>query len=73
MSAYIARVVDEPDLVRDANGIIQNINEDDFHKFIAQRQLKEQELKRINDLETDVAEIKSSLNLILKLLQDDNR
>lgn len=69
----MARVVDEPDLVRDSNGIIQNVNEDDFHRFIAQRQQKEQELNRIQKLESDVSEMKSNLNLILKLLQDDNK
>lgn len=70
---YIEKIIDNPDLIRDSKGVIHNTNEDDFHKFIAQRELKQREIERIESLEKDVSEIKSGLNLILKLLQDDNR
>ena len=62
------KVKDEPDLIRDSNNVIQNINTNAYHDFIARRNKINQDSDRIIALEKDNAEIKDSLAQILKLL-----
>lgn len=64
------KVKDEPDLARDSNGVIQNTNTGAYNDYIARRNKINADHDRINALEKDNAEIKSSLAQILKLLME---
>lgn len=62
------RVEGEPDLVRTANGTIQNINQNEYQAYIAKRQTIVEQRNRMKRLEDEVAEMKNSLATILNLL-----
>lgn len=64
------RVMGEPDLARDENGVIHNTNQGDFHSFLAKRQAALRNKERIDKLEKDTAEIKDTLSLILQMLKE---
>jgi hypothetical protein len=64
------RVDGHTDLVRDPNvGAISNINESEYQKYIFMKNAKENEEKKIQNLEHDVANIKNDLNEIKDLLR----
>lgn len=65
-----ARVDGQPDLVRDEDGVIQNVNQDEFQAYINRRKAVMESRGRIDMLEREVGEIKNNIDLILKLLQD---
>ena len=65
------KVKDEPDLVRDPKGIIQNVNTSAYRDYIARRELINKDRERITALEKDNAEIKDSLATIIKLLKGE--
>ena len=65
------KVKDEPDLARDSNGVIQNINTNAYHEYIARRQKLTADADRLTALEKDNVEIKNSLAQILKLLMGE--
>ncbi len=67
------KIEGEPDLIKDHNGVIQNINENEFHAFITRRAKVQEDKNRIDKLEQDNAEIKNTLAVILSLLKGDNK
>ena len=64
----LARVKDEPDLVRTPTGAIQNTNVDEYRSFIAKRKAALDTTARIDSLERENKEINQKLDMILKLL-----
>jgi hypothetical protein len=62
------RVKDEPDLVRNSSGAIQNINADEYKVFIAKRRAVLSTQSRLEKLEQENQEINGKLDLILQLL-----
>lgn len=65
-----ARVDGQPDLVRTEDGVIQNINQDEYQAYVARRRAVMESRGRIDNLEREVGEIKNNIALILQLLQD---
>lgn len=63
-------VIDHDSLYRGKYGVIHNTNEEEYQAYIASRQRQLDEKARLENLEKDVTEMKQSLDLILKLLQD---
>jgi hypothetical protein len=62
----LAKVIEEPDLVRDANGVIHNNNTDAYREYMVRRQLALETLEqkqRITDLE-------NKIDRILRLLEE---
>ncbi len=58
-------------LVRDPDtNAILNVNMNDYEKYIAQRQEKQKEDHRIENIENEVSEIKSNLDEIKDLLKN---
>lgn len=66
----LAKVLGEPDLFRDENGVIHNKNTDDFRAYIARRNTAQETKKRIDNLEKQNAELNDKLDLILQMLRD---
>lgn len=64
------RVEGEPDLVRTPQGIIQNVNQDSYQAYIAKRKSMAEQKTKIEKLESDVAEMKTTLATILQLLTE---
>ena len=64
------RVKGRSDLVRDplTNAII-NTNTNAYEEYISRRQLKKEEVQKINELESEVASIKDDLSEIKLLLR----
>lgn len=62
------RVEGEPDLVRTANGTIQNINQDEYQAYIAKRKSIIEQRNRMDRLEHEVADIRNNLSIIMQLL-----
>lgn len=64
------KVKDEPDLVRQPNGTIQNTNTAAYQAFVAKRKAVLDNESRLLAIEKDNAEIKASLSHIIQLLLD---
>lgn len=64
------RVKDEPDLVRDQNGTIQNINQNEYEAYMAKRRAVADQRNRMNELENRVASMENNIAMILQLLRD---
>lgn len=65
------KVKDEPDLVRDPHtGAVQNTNNDAYKAYISRRNAIIDNQNRLDKLEVDNQAIRSTLNLILHLLQE---
>lgn len=65
------KVKDQPDLVRDpSTGAIQNTNNDAYRAYIAKRDAIIESKNRMDKIEQDNAEIKSTLAIIMKLLME---
>ena len=62
-------VKDIEGLFRDSNGVIHNVDKEGYNAYINHRNNILKERERIESLETDVSDIKNSIQLILKLLQ----
>jgi hypothetical protein len=64
------RVKGRSDLIRDplTNAII-NTNTNAYEEYISRRQLKKEEVQKINELESEVASIKDDLSEIKLLLR----
>tara|TARA_B100000287_G_scaffold261131_1_gene245697 strand:+ start:4340 stop:4564 length:225 start_codon:yes stop_codon:yes gene_type:complete len=65
------KVKDHDNLVRDpSTGSILNTNEIDYNKYVAQRHAKSLEYKKTDDIEKDLASLKSEINEIKSLLKE---
>lgn len=64
------RVKDEPDLARSPDGTIQNINQNEYHAYIAKRRAVMETKNRLDRLDSDVTQIKDTLSMILQLLNE---
>lgn len=65
------KVKDEPDLVRDPHtGAVQNTNNDAYKAYISRRNAIIDNQTRLDKLEVDSEAIKTTLSLILQLLQE---
>jgi polyhydroxyalkanoate synthesis regulator phasin len=64
------KVKNQPSLVRDphTNSII-NTNMAEYNEYVARRKSKSSETQRVENLESDVSEIKDDLNEIKSLLK----
>jgi hypothetical protein len=62
------KVEGEPDLVRTSNGVIQNINQNEYQAYMAKRRAIVEQRDRMQRLEQEVAEMKNSIATILNLL-----
>lgn len=67
------RVKDEPTLARTEAHVIENIDQEAYRAYIARRKAVLDTKTRLDKLEQDNAEIKSTLNAILQLLRDDGK
>lgn len=65
------RVVGEPNLVRDEQGVLHNVNIQDYRSFITQRQNALDNKRRIENLEMTQKDMSNKLDLILQLLKDN--
>lgn len=65
------KVKDEPDLMRDNKGVIQNVNTNAYREYIHKRDIIIKDRERISALEKDTREIKDSLAQIIKLLKGE--
>lgn len=66
----LAKVVDEPDLIRDDRGVVHNSNVSAHRAYIAKRNAAIANEKRIEKLEIANLELSQKLDLILQLLKD---
>ena len=64
------KVKDEPGLIKSEFGVIHNVNIGEYESYINKRNSTIQSQLRIEALEKDNLEIKESLSLIIKILQD---
>lgn len=65
------KVKDQPDLARDpSTGAVQNTNNDAYRVYIAKRDAIIEGRNRMDKIEQDNAEIKSTLAIIMKLLME---
>ena len=65
------KVKDHNDLVRDSKtGAILNTNSLDYDKYVAQRNAKNEEHKKTENIEQDIADLKGELNEIKSLLKE---
>ena len=65
------KVKDHGDLVRDPqNGAILNTNSVDYDKYVAQRQSNNESHQKTENIEQDLASLKSEINEIKSLLKE---
>ena len=65
------KVKDNSDLVRDPRtGSIINTNSLDYDKYVAQRNAKYEEHQKTENIEQDIADLKSEINEIKSLLKE---
>ena len=65
------KVKDNSDLVRDPkNGSILNTNSMDYDKYVAQRQSNDEGHRKTENIEQDLADLKSEINEIKSLLKE---
>ena len=65
------KVKDYSDLARDPKtGSILNLNSLDYNKYVAQRDAKTQEHRKTENIEEDLASLKSEINEIKSLLKE---
>ena len=65
------KVKDHGDLVRDPkNGAILNTNSLDYDKYVAQRQSNDEGHRKTENIEQDLADLKSEINEIKSLLKE---
>ena len=65
------KVKDHGDLVRaPKTGSILNTNSLDYDKYVAQRNAKNEEHKKTENIEQDIADLKGELNEIKSLLKE---
>ena len=65
------KVKDHNDLVRDSKtGAILNTNSLDYDKYVAQRSAKSAEHEKTENIEQDLASLKSEINEIKSLLKE---
>lgn len=67
------KVIDEPSLVRNNQGVILNNDNNEYHSFIAKRNSILKNEARLQKLESDSQEIKNTLAAILGILRDDHK
>lgn len=67
------KVIGEPDLMRDDNGVLHNVNTNDYRSYIAKRNAALEDKQRIDRLEKETTEIKETLSAILQILRDKNK
>ena len=71
----LVKVVDNPDLARGENNAVLNINKRDLEAYRtrrAQKRMFEETISDINNLKTEVSEIKSMLGTIIGALNGKN-
>ena len=65
------KVKDHGDLVRDPKtGSILNTNSLDYDKYVAQRNAKNEDHKKTENIEQEIADLKGELNEIKSLLKE---
>ena len=69
MSEELLKVEGHDELARTSNRAIVNTSTSDYENFLARKEAKKKEQKRIEDLEQKVEGIENKLDAIISLLQ----